>query len=116
MGLPCRQVHYPTEDAFSCRSIMPFLAIWSLLLPGNPVQRTPATNLQTRMMEDLGIAILRAKKVEFCGSCPLHVGKMGSIYHFSRALPASIWGRCSLSLVFNSIWGAHTHTHTQKGV
>ena len=35
---------------------------------------------------------------------------MGSIWHFHRALPASIWGHCSQVLVFTSIWG------TQKGV
>ena len=37
------------------------------------------------------------------------MGKMGSICHFPRALPASIWGHCSQVLVFTSIWG------TQKG-
>ena len=40
----------------------------------------------------------------------LYMGKMGSICHFPRALPASIWGHCSQILVFTSIWG------TQKGV
>ena len=38
------------------------------------------------------------------------MGKMGSICHFPRALPASIWGHCSQVLVFTSIWG------TRKGV
>ena len=33
------------------------------------------------------------------------MGKMGSICRFSRALPASIWGRCSQIPVFTSIWG-----------
>ena len=33
--------------------------------------------------------------------------KMGSICHFPRALPASIWGRCSQVQVFTSIWGTH---------
>ena len=37
------------------------------------------------------------------------MGKMGSICHFPRALPASMWGHCSQVLVFTSIWG------TQKG-
>ena len=32
-------------------------------------------------------------------------GQMGSICHFSRALPASIWEHCSQILVFTSIWG-----------
>ena len=36
--------------------------------------------------------------------------KMGSFSHFSRALPASIWGCCSQVLVLTSIWG------TQNGV
>ena len=40
----------------------------------------------------------------------VYMGKMGSICHFPRALPASIWGHCSQVLVFTSIWG------TQKGV
>ena len=40
----------------------------------------------------------------------LYMGKMMSICHFPRALPASIWGDCSQILVFASIWG------TQKGV
>ena len=41
----------------------------------------------------------------------LHTGKLGSICHFPRALPASIWGHCSPQvLVFTSIWG------TQNGV
>ena len=40
----------------------------------------------------------------------LYMGKMGSICHFPRALPASIWGHCSEVLFFTSIWGA------QKGV
>ena len=35
------------------------------------------------------------------------MGKMGSICHFPRALPASIWGHCSPVVVFTSIWGAH---------
>ena len=34
------------------------------------------------------------------------MGKMGSICHFLRALPASIWEHCSQVLVFTSI-GAH---------
>ena len=38
------------------------------------------------------------------------MGKIGSICHFSRALPASIWGHCSQVLVSTSIWD------TQKGV
>ena len=38
------------------------------------------------------------------------MGKKGSISHFSRALPACIWGHCSQALVFISIWG------TQKGL
>ena len=42
--------------------------------------------------------------------CTLHMGKLGSICHFPRALCASIWGHCSQVLVFTSIWGA------QKGV
>ena len=29
----------------------------------------------------------------------MYMGKMGSICHFSRALPASIWGHCSQVLV-----------------
>ena len=33
------------------------------------------------------------------------MGKMGSICHFPRALPASIWGHCSQILVFTGIWG-----------
>ena len=37
------------------------------------------------------------------------MGEMGSICHFSRAWPASMWGHCSQVLVFTSIWG------TQKG-
>ena len=41
-------------------------------------------------------------------SWPLYVGKMGSICHFSRALPASLWGHSQV-LVFASTWG------TQKG-
>ena len=41
---------------------------------------------------------------------PLYMGKMGSICHFPRALPASIWGHCSQVLVFTSTWG------TRKGV
>ena len=40
----------------------------------------------------------------------VYMGKIGSICHFPRALPASIWGHCSQVLVFTSIWG------TQKGV
>ena len=32
------------------------------------------------------------------------MAKMGSICHFLRALPASIWGHCSQVLVFTSIW------------
>ena len=40
---------------------------------------------------------------------PHPMGTMGSICHFPRALPASIWGHCSQVLVFTSIWG------TQKG-
>ena len=36
----------------------------------------------------------------------LYMGKMGSICHFPRALPASIWGHCSQVLVFTSIWGS----------
>ena len=40
----------------------------------------------------------------------MYMGKMGSIWHFSRALPASIWGHCSQVLVFTSIRG------TEKGV
>ena len=35
-----------------------------------------------------------------------YVGKMGSICHFPRALPASLWGHCSQILVFANI-GAH---------
>ena len=35
----------------------------------------------------------------------LYMGKMGSICHFPRALPASIWGHCSQVLVVTSIWG-----------
>ena len=38
------------------------------------------------------------------------MGKMGSICHFPRPLPASQWGHCSQILVFTTIWG------TQKGV
>ena len=34
------------------------------------------------------------------------MGKKGSICHFPRSLPASIWGHCSQVLVFTSIWGA----------
>ena len=45
----------------------------------------------------------------FLNSPLLHMGKIGSICHFPRALPASIWGHCSQALVFTSIWG------TQKG-
>ena len=41
---------------------------------------------------------------------PLYMVKKGSICHFPRALPASIWGHCSQILVFTSIWG------TQKAV
>ena len=37
----------------------------------------------------------------------LYMGEMGSICHFARALPASLWGHCSQVLVFASIWGAH---------
>ena len=33
------------------------------------------------------------------------MGKMGSICHFPRALPASIWGHCSQVLVFTRVWG-----------
>ena len=33
------------------------------------------------------------------------MGRMGSICHFPRALPASIWGHRSQVLVFTSIWG-----------
>ena len=33
------------------------------------------------------------------------MGKIGSICHFPRALPAGIWGHCSQILVFTSIWG-----------
>ena len=40
---------------------------------------------------------------------PLYMGKMGSICHFPRELPASIWGHCSQVLVFTSIWGKHKH-------
>ena len=40
---------------------------------------------------------------------PLYMGKKGSICHFPRALPASIWGHCSQVLVFTSTWG------TRKG-
>ena len=36
---------------------------------------------------------------------PLYMGKMGSICHFSRVLPASIWGHCSQVLVFASTSG-----------
>ena len=39
------------------------------------------------------------------------MGKTGSICHFRRALPASIWGHCSEVLVFTSTLGAH-----KKGV
>ena len=35
------------------------------------------------------------------------MGKMGSICHFPRALPARIWAHCSQVLVFTSIWGTH---------
>ena len=34
-----------------------------------------------------------------------YTGKMGSMCHFPRALPASIWGHCSQILVFTSTWG-----------
>ena len=34
--------------------------------------------------------------------------KMGSIYHFPRALPVSIWGHCSQVPVFTRVWGTHT--------
>ena len=36
----------------------------------------------------------------------LYMGKMGSICHFPRALPASIWGHCSQILVLLA-FGAH---------
>ena len=51
---------------------------------------------------------------DFCGvvlrgvTGPLYMGKMGSICHFPRALPASIWGHCSQILIFTSIWGTQT--------
>ena len=45
-----------------------------------------------------------------CRRGPLYMGKMGSICHVTRPLPASIWGHCSQVLVFTSIWGR------QKGV
>ena len=41
-------------------------------------------------------------------------GEIGSICHFSRALPAGIWGHCPQVLVFLlafSIWG-----HTNRDV
>ena len=38
----------------------------------------------------------------------MYMGKKGSICHFPRALPASIWGYCSQVLVFTSIWGSQT--------
>ena len=41
----------------------------------------------------------------------LQMGKKGSICHFSRAFPASIWGRCSPVLVCTNIWGC-----TRRGV
>ena len=44
------------------------------------------------------------------GMGELYMGKMGSICHIPRAVPASIWGHCSQILVFASMWG------TQKGV
>ena len=37
---------------------------------------------------------------------PLYMGKMGSICHFPRALPASIWGHCS-QILFLIAFGAH---------
>ena len=45
---------------------------------------------------------------------PLDVGRMGSICHFSRAFPASIWGHCSRILVFASIL-EHTRKQVQCG-
>ena len=44
---------------------------------------------------------------------------MGSICHFSRALPASIGEHCSQVLIFNSIWGARKKgcpNHTFRAV
>ena len=46
---------------------------------------------------------------DFCANLPLYMGKMGSICHFSLALPASIWGDSSQVLVFTSDWS------TQEG-
>ena len=36
----------------------------------------------------------------------MYMGKMGSICHFPRALPASIWGHCS-QILFLLAFGAH---------
>ena len=49
-------------------------------------------------------------KVPLQNPHPLYMGKMGSICHFPRVLPASIWGHCSQILVFTSNCG------TQKRV
>ena len=38
------------------------------------------------------------------------MGKKGSICHFSRVVPASIWGRYPETLVLTSTW------RTEKGV
>ena len=48
--------------------------------------------------------------VPFLPMCFQYMGKMGSICHFPRALPASNAGHCSQILVLSSIWG------TQKGL
>ena len=84
MGRLC-PAHFPGLKAIS---------LGHLAVPSSNVKQVP--HLQTR-----GI---------FPRMIILYMGKMGSICHFSRALPASIWGRCSQVLVFTSTWG------TQKGV
>ena len=48
--------------------------------------------------------------VQICPILPLYMGKMGPSCHFSRALPASLWGHCSQILVSTSTWG------TQQGL
>ena len=85
------------ERTFGDSSLLVSLTLWD-----TPVLFTPP--LPLRPFFGLPERLLKRKRVL------LYMGKIGSIYHFPRALPASIWGHCSQVLVFTSIWD------TQKGV
>ena len=72
-------------------------------------------NAHCHILASSSPCLVRTPEHQRCASwrsttLPLYMGKMGSICHFPRALPASIWGHCSQVLAFTSIWG------TQKGV